>query len=304
MGKNYARKINSNMLVEDFVDNVLEINESEKREAIRIILEAEKNIQGDKDFPTLTSIENRDFSYRYEKPREKLRKQICDELFTIPRLDDENKIHLGKSGGGSAPRTPAKKERTAYYIIGLPASGKSGIAASIADECGAFILDSDYAKRKLPEYAEQLGAPSNIHDESDVLIFHYKGISLFEKCFNSGYNIVIPKIGSDSEKVNEFCGALKNNGYTIYLILADLDRQKATRRAYERFKKTRRYVPLAMIFDIYANEPTVNYYRIKNSKSETYSGFAHLSTDVDFGQKPILIGNEGIDIIDKLYKVI
>lgn len=300
MSKTCARVINTRASIEHFVDYVLRIDEPEKGDAIELIYSAEKNMMGDEDVPTLTHIDNRDFRYKSTSEREKLRKQICKELIELPRLDDDEKIEL--TIGGAAPKTTLKKERKAFYMVGLPASGKSGIASLLADASGAYIVDSDYAKRKLPEYGKQQGSASIIHDESEELVFSYSGINLLEHCVKNCYNMVIPKVGGNLETIKSFCGALQGAGYCVYLILVDLDRWKATKRAYERYKITGRYVPLSLIFDFYSNEPTLNYYRIKNSKNSIFSGFAQISTDVEKGEKPILVDNDKIDLLDTLFK--
>jgi shikimate kinase len=299
MSNSYARSINSGRLVEEFVDNVLKIREPEKGEAINLILAAEKNMKGDEYFPTITHSDNRDYKWKTEAQREELRVKICEELSLMVRLDDDENICLGC--GGALPKTSLKNEKKAYYIIGAPASGKSGISSAIADISGAYLLDSDFAKRKLPEYSGQIGAASLIHEESDTLVFSYKKISLFEKCLNDGLNMVIPKIGSNLEKITEFSSLLTKAGYEVFLILVDLDREKATRRAYERFKTTKRYVPLSLIFDVYANEPTLNYYRIKNHSSKIFAGYALISTDVPKGDTPKLIENKNIDILNSMF---
>lgn len=139
--------------------------------------------------------------------------------------------------------------------MGPPASGKSGVSSKIADIYGCYILDSDYAKRKLPEYNNQIGAASLVHEESDALVFGDNG--LMDRCVAMKNNVVIPKIGWNMKSVLDMCKSLKSAGYKVYLISVDLDRQKATQRAYNRFIKTKRYVPLSLVFDNYGNQPTL-----------------------------------------------
>lgn len=105
---------------------------------------------------TLVSTKYRDRDYVNDLDRWKLRRQIIHELFTWKRLDNDDDIRLGK--GGALPDSGVKKERKAYILIGPPASGKSTVANRIAEKEGAIILDSDYAKRKLPEFEYECGA--------------------------------------------------------------------------------------------------------------------------------------------------
>ena len=294
---NYCRKLVTDMQVEQFVDEILCIeNDSEKGAAINLITQAERNIKDYPMYPTLTHRDNRDYKYREEPVRKKLRKQIVDELFHIQRLDNDDDISIDH--GGAAPKTGVKSEGKAFYIIGPPASGKSSVAAKLADEFGCFILDSDFAKRKLPEFTNQIGAASLVHEESDDLIFGEQG--LITKCVPLRHNIVIPKIGHNIDSVIDFCSALKNAGYKVFLISVDLDRQKATQRAYNRFVKTKRYIPLSLIFDGYGNQPTLNYFKIKQKYSDIFAGFAQISTDVKMGEPLELVEAYDIDGIESV----
>ena len=205
----------------------------------------------------------------------------------MKRLNNDDEIKLGK--GGALPLTKVRNEKKLFYVIGPPASGKSGIANDISDSYGGVMLDSDYAKRKLPEYNNQIGAATLVHEESDRLIFDYDQRSLLDFCIENGYNIVVPKIGHSIEGIIAFCEMMKGYGYTIYLISIDLDRQLATQRAYHRFKKTKRYVPLALIFDGYSNQPMLNYYKLLQIITIIWESFLWLFTDINeccYGRTP------------------
>lgn len=294
-----CRNLCTDILVEHFVDNILQIEDrTEKKRAINRITAAERNMKDYSKLPTLTHEDNRDFEYRDEKKRRNLRVQIFNELKDKKRLKSDDNIKLGS--GGAKPKTKLKKEKKVFYLIGPPASGKSTIAVKLADLAGAYILDSDYAKRKLPEYDNQIGAASLVHEESDALVFSYKNHNLLEYCVKNGYNMVIPKIGHNRESILKFSNTLRQVGYTVYLISIELDRIKATQRAYNRFAKSGRYVPLSLVFDYYANEPTLNYFKIRQLYKESFDGYAQISTDVPLGEAPILLENIDVPEVDQL----
>lgn len=75
--------------------------------------------------------------------------------------------------GGSKP-SKLLSQKKAFIVIGLPAAGKSGIANKIADITGSYIIDNDYAKRKIPEYYDSPIGASVTHEESDAIIFGNK----------------------------------------------------------------------------------------------------------------------------------
>ena len=296
-----CRNLSTDMQVEHFVDNILQIEDvKQKKEAINLITAAERNMKDYSKLPTLTHEDNRDFEYRDGRTREKLRRQIFDELKERKRLRSDDNIKLGR--GGAKPQTDLKSEGKAFYIIGPPASGKSTIANQLADLAGAYILDSDYAKRKLPEYDNQIGAASLVHEESDALVFSYSNYNLLEYCVRNRYNMVIPKIGHRRDGILKFASSLKNAGYSVYLVSIELDRVKATQRAYYRFKKSGRYVPLSLVFDYYANEPTLNYFKILQQHKDAFAGYAQISTDVPIGKQPMLVENGEIKEVAELFE--
>jgi hypothetical protein len=98
--------------------------------------------------------------------------------------DSDDHIKLGK--GGAVPQN-LMRSKDACVLIGLPASGKSTIARRFATEYGAIILDSDFAKRKLPEFPNYPWGASIVHEESAKIIFGEEEdgfASLFAKASN------------------------------------------------------------------------------------------------------------------------
>ena len=306
----YSRKLDNTDLIEHFLSTVLRYENSNDTKLLNKIRSGEAELKNyDDTSSTLSSTSNRDRKFTSNADRWNLRKLIVKELSEQQREADDENICLGK--GGSLPNSEIKSDKQAYIIIGLPASGKSGIADKIADTYGAIILDSDYAKRKLPEFKDNPAGASLVHEESDILIFGYEKNdkpddykSLFEICSSNSFNIVIPKIGHDYKSVNNLAKGLQIFGYTTHLILVSLDRRKATKRAVNRFINTGRYVPLSLIFDGYGNDPILSFYRLKDTilieKSfiDTYGKF---STDVEKGANPVIVFADKNSPIKDLY---
>lgn len=288
--KPYCRPFENSRLIEHFVKNVLEITDpNECRKAINRIINAELQNSSINGKVTLLYDDFRELKYKSEESRQLLRKRIFEELISKERLLDDDKIKLGL--GGALPYGgKVQDKKQAYIVIGLPASGKSSITSTISDHYGAIILDSDFAKRKLPEYRTTNIGASLVHDESNLVVFGSRSneYNMLEYCSGLNYNIVIPKIGHDVDDILDFSETLKKDWkYDIHLTLVSLDRKKATIRAYNRFAKTKRYVPLNLIFDWYSNEPILAYYRIRNN--ELFSSYGKISTDVPFGDPYVFI---------------
>ncbi|WP_027938145.1 zeta toxin family protein [Anaeroarcus burkinensis] len=273
------RPLYNNELAAEFAKGILGFSgECEIAKAVDSIVCAELQLDKTQLKPTSFSPDFRNYEYRTDESRVDLREKIFDELMTKTRLDDDDSIELGK--GGILPlKSEVKKERQAFIIIGLPASGKSSVANIIADHYGALILDSDFAKRKFPEFRSQYG-PSLVHEEASMVVFGEGSSderSILEACIYWKYNIVIPKIGHDSQSLLLFANALKEEKYSVHLVLVSLDRVKATQRAYRRYKETGRYVPLSKIIDVYGNNPILSYYRVRDDAC--WTSYLKISTD-------------------------
>lgn len=309
----YSRPLNEPILIKDFLEIALGYEYSDKAELYDIAKlitsgEIEMTSMVSKG-STLSNVKFRDFTYQEENDRWQLRKKIIDELYNNQRTQNDEDIKLGRGGG--MPLTEIQCNSEAYIVIGLPASGKSGISNKIADLTGSVILDSDYAKRKLPEYYAYKCGASLVHLESDALIFPQdipnkpsNFTPLFTKCTKQKNNICIPKIGHNHKSILSFSKTLKEAfNYKIHLILVALDRRKATIRAIKRYLETGRYVPIGLIFDGYANDPILTYYRLKNlnAQNNIFETFCAISTDVEFGTSPIIVDSMGNSPLLQIY---
>lgn len=294
----YSRKLDNLDLIEHFLSAALNYENSNDTRLLTKIKSGEAELKNyDDSSSTLKNTTHRDRKYVANNDRWNLRKQIVYELTNLKREDEDENITLGQ--GGAIPNSEIKKNRKAIILIGLPASGKSSIADTLADEFGAIILDSDYAKRKLPEFKDNPAGASLVHDESSVLTFGYSDNdkpndfkSLFEICCDNSCNIIIPKIGYNAKSINDFAKGLKTFDYTVDLVLVSLDRKKSTIRAVNRFNKTGRYVPLSLIFDGYGNDPILTFYRLKDNiygDDVSIDTFGKISTDVNIGENPIVL---------------
>jgi len=251
--ENHSRFLSTNREVEDFLNISLLLNykkDSKLKGIITQIVDGELGVSKfNTNYATISAKEMRNEKYRSDEDRWKLRERIISELWNKKRLEDDEKISLSK--GGALPRAGVRREKQAFVIIGLPASGKSGIANEVSENSGAIIIDSDFAKRKLPEFKNHLYGASLVHEESKRITSGfrdenpYKIKSLYELSIGIGANIVIPTIGQNPKSIIDLANALKNNyGYKVHLILVSLSKREATIRAIYRFAKTKRYVPL------------------------------------------------------------
>ncbi len=283
----YSRPLDTNKLVENFLNFSLQLDyttDPKLKKIITQIVDGELGISKSATSTSTLSYEDmRDPKYRSEQSRWQLRQKIIDQLFTQTRLDNDEKISFKR--GGALPQSGVKFQKQAYIIIGLPASGKSRIASDISESEGAIIIDSDFAKRKLPEFNNHLYGAAIVHEESSQIVNGFTNNpnnikSLLEICIEKDSNIIIPKIGNNPESIIKLTKALKDKkGYETHLILVSLPKKEATIRAIYRYASSKRYVPLGLIFDGYGNDPSLCYYYLRCKYENLFSSFGVVSTN-------------------------
>lgn len=287
MSRLFIRPLTTNLSTRPFVEGILKLKRpADIAEAASRIMQAEIHWAAMEDRPTLKFKDYRSTQCSEDSARTELREQILLELINESRLDNDDDIRLGH--GGAMPKTPVQRGKQAFLVTGLPASGKSGIANKIADANGAVVLDNDYAKRKFPEFSQGAFGATVLHAESSVIILddEEEANNLKGYCLSEDYNVVIPKIGYDTESLRRLAIYFRKYGYSVHLTLVSLDRQQATLRAYNRFVESGRYVPLSLIFDVYSNNPTLAYFRLKQRHADLFASFGEVSTE---GQVPHVV---------------
>jgi hypothetical protein len=145
----------------------------------------------------------------------------------VSRLTEQAKAFAGG---------PVKNDAHAIILLGGPASGKSTIAERLAKEYGAAIVDSDEAKKVIPEYQGGLGTGA-VHEESTVLAG-----DVLKRLVPGSTNIMLPKVGNNPEIIRGIMTELKSAGYTVDLVNAHVPVDIAQRRNIERFVRTGRLV--------------------------------------------------------------
>lgn len=130
-----------------------------------------------------------------------------------------------------------RREKRLDIVIGLPASGKSSaLVEPISEMYHSRIIDSDEAKKLLPEYNDDWGA-GIVHKESQLIADRQ-----FKAAVRNGENITYPRVGGDCDELTDIIAAVKKQGYSVYIHFNELDRNKALGRMINRFLETGRYI--------------------------------------------------------------
>ena len=179
-----------------------------------------------------------------------------------------------------------RREKRLDIVIGLPASGKSSaLVEPISEMYHSRIIDSDEAKKLLPEYNDGWGA-GIVHKESQLISDRQ-----FKAAVRNGENITYPRVGGDCDELTDIIAAVKKQGYSVYIHFNELDRNKALGRMINRFLETGRYIKPELVTK-YGNGISATYETLKN-RSELVDGFSKWSNDVPLGFRPKLIEYSG-----------
>ena len=179
-----------------------------------------------------------------------------------------------------------RREKRLDIVIGLPASGKSSaLVEPISEIYHSRIIDSDEAKKLLPEYNDGWGA-GIVHKESQLIADRQ-----FKAAVRNGENITYPRVGGDCDELTDIIAAVKKQGYSVYIHFNELDRNKALGRMINRFLETGRYIKPELVTK-YGNGISATYETLKN-RSELVDGFSKWNNDVPLGCRPKLIEYSG-----------
>ncbi|MGN0437529.1 MAG: LPD25 domain-containing protein, partial [Lachnospiraceae bacterium] len=218
--------------------------------------------------------------------REELRVYIAEKLskFGSVMIDENGKVIYNGD---------VEKNSRLDIVIGLPASGKSSaIVNSLSSEFHSKVVDNDEAKKEIPQFNNGWGA-GVVHKESQLI-----SELVFRQAIFNHENIVLPKVGSDSEKLLKTSIELaKNEGYTVYLHYVHLDRNKALGRMLNRFIEDGRFLDPALI-DKYDNERQGNRieqcYEILKASKDLIDGYSKWDNDVIRGERPVLLESHNL----------
>ena len=200
--------------------------------------------------------------------REAIRKQVYDKLMSygsaVTEVVDGQKrtVYNGE----------VRNDHRADIIIGLPASGKSSaLVDPISSKYKSMIVDSDEAKKLIPEFDDGFGA-GYVHEESKRIV-----ADVTEFVTDEGRNVVIPIVGSNYAKLKKrYIDDLRQKGYKVYIHMADINPNVAAGRNLRRFAETGRFVDLEATSFKYGNEPREVFERVK--KEGIADGYSRIDT--------------------------
>lgn len=203
--------------------------------------------------------------------REALREELKDWFLTLgsartESVDENGRHHYVYDG-------PLSRDYQMILALGLPASGKSTFIADPDSEAmGAFILDVDVIKARIPEYVESHGAASDS--------IHFEGMGIFDRAISEfltgdmqGVNIVLPIVGGDfDEMMQQYVLPFEAAGYNVKVKFRPAKENEAAARVVMRELGGGQLINSAVAFN-FGDGPENVYNQIKdmiNAKGEPY----------------------------------
>lgn len=196
---------------------------------------------------------------------------ILDDLY------DDAKLLAHRSLGKSIPTNdPIAKDKTVTLIVGPPASGKSTFANKFAIEKKSMIIDSDEAKKTLPEFANGIGSNA-VHLESKMMAEH-----LTKRAIAQGENIILPRVGHKLDDVKQILEEFKSKGYRTEVLLIDVSPAEAFKRMIQRFLDTGKLINID-----YMESIDIKPKQVYNSIKTKFDGYAEINANGKFGEQKI-----------------
>ena len=257
---------------------------SEKMQSVLKRLAANESVP-ESEISELQEIKEANSCISASKPTIELENRAGIQKGVFDRLQNMGSA-VTRSDGTVSFSGEIRRERRMDIVIGLPASGKSSaLVEPISEMYKSRVVDSDEAKKLLPEYNDGWGA-GVVHKESQ-LISERQLITALEK----GENITYPRVGGDTAELINIAAIAKSQGYSVYVHFNELDRNKALGRMINRFLETGRYIKPELITK-YGSDINNTFEQVKKATS-IVDGFSKWSNDVPFGSRPKLIEYSG-----------
>lgn len=205
-------------------------------------------------------------------------KQMQDEVMCAQTLPDGS-INLKGEG--------IKHEKRLDLIIGVPAAGKSSaLAEPISEMYSSRMIDSDEAKKRIPEYHDGYGA-SLVHKESQKITEKH-----FEIALSKGENLVYQRVGRSYNEMELIISRARKYGYSVYVHYNELEKNKALGRMLERYLTTGRFLQ-PELYEKYGKSISDTFDKLTTAKSKDgkplIDGYSKWDNDVPFGTHPRLV---------------
>ena len=128
-----------------------------------------------------------------------------------------------------------KKEYRMELVLGLPASGKStAIVDPDSEAMGAFILDPDMIKERLPEYIESHGAGADAIHFEGMKIFN-DAVAVFLSGDMKGTNAILPIVSTDlNDLMTNYIKPFEEAGYNVKVKFREAEPNAAAARVVMR----------------------------------------------------------------------
>lgn len=199
----------------------------------------------------------------------------------------------------------AGHDRRAIIVLGQIASGKSSFCKKLESGGDCAVVDVDFIKQGhgfmegLKQDFDEGKGTDMVHEEASMLAKEYLNMMS-----NFGYNLVIPKSGTDYNSIEHIVELLKYKGYEVTLCYIDLPIKKCVERNFYRFidEYRRGLQPRLIPFNVIKtidDKPFKTFARFLSENSPYVDRYAAYSNDVEQGEEMIPIDiNEILDYIE------
>lgn len=189
----------------------------------------------------------------------------------------------------------ARQDKKAVIVLGQIASGKSSLCKVLENSGENVIVDVDFIKQG---HGSMAGLRFDFDDGLGTDMIHEEASMLSKRFLDNmstfGYNLVIPKAGTNYSSIEKIARKLKTKGYEVQICYIDLPIEKCVERNYYRFvDESRNRVPSRLVpFNIIAmidDNPFKTFTKFLLNHSPYIDSYYAYSNDVSMGEEMVPI---------------
>lgn len=185
------------------------------------------------------------------KKIDEIQKRYKNEEIQDVEIDEQTQLNnIKQEFNEQSKKRNLKKEKKATIVLGPAAAGKSSLVGKdYLKDNGMVEIDADIFKNYIKEYRDDPDNISIVHEASSEMTKR-----MLSQALKDGYNVAIPKLGTNKKSIEKVITQLRDAGYSIELSMVGIDPKENAKRHLSRALSSGRLISSDIIGSQYGSK--------------------------------------------------